>query len=160
MANKRGNRVNRGKAPAQRQSSAQQQRPIAQPLPLDIDPRLIQVEETRIESFRGPVPHPDVLLKYDTVQPGLADRIVAMAEREQAHRHGIVDAAVQANIASDRRGQWMAFTLAALFMIVAVLIGVFASAAAGAILGGLDIATIIGLFLKRERDEKRNSEST
>jgi uncharacterized membrane protein len=35
----------------------------------------------------GPLPSPVLLEQYDQVLPGLAETIVRMAEREQAHRH-------------------------------------------------------------------------
>jgi uncharacterized membrane protein len=38
-------------------------------------------------SFQGPLPPPSILRGYDEISPGAADRIIAMAEREQAHRH-------------------------------------------------------------------------
>ncbi len=34
----------------------------------------------RVEQFSGPVPHPDILKKYDEIMPGLAERLVSMAE--------------------------------------------------------------------------------
>jgi uncharacterized membrane protein len=37
--------------------------------------------------FSGPVPPPDVLAEYARLIPGAPDRILAMAEREQDHRH-------------------------------------------------------------------------
>lgn len=37
--------------------------------------------------FSGPLPSPDVLRDYDTIQPGFAERIFSMAEREQGTRH-------------------------------------------------------------------------
>ncbi|MCS6245397.1 MAG: DUF2335 domain-containing protein [Opitutus sp.] len=41
----------------------------------------------RAESFSGPLPPPDLLEAYERTSSGLADRIVKMAEAEQAHRH-------------------------------------------------------------------------
>lgn len=38
------------------------------------------------EYYTGPLPHPDALKKYDEFMPGLAERIVRMAEKEQAYR--------------------------------------------------------------------------
>jgi uncharacterized membrane protein len=38
-------------------------------------------------SFQGPLPHPSLLDRYDEISPGAAERIIAMAEKEQAHRH-------------------------------------------------------------------------
>jgi uncharacterized membrane protein len=37
--------------------------------------------------YRGPLPPPELFGQYDSVVPGAADRILAMAEKEQAHRH-------------------------------------------------------------------------
>ena len=37
------------------------------------------------EFFSGPLPHPMILNEYEKICPGLADRIVAMAEKDQKH---------------------------------------------------------------------------
>jgi uncharacterized membrane protein len=37
--------------------------------------------------FLGPIPDPAILEKYQTILPGLPERIVAMAEKEQQNRH-------------------------------------------------------------------------
>lgn len=42
--------------------------------------------ETTLVEHRGPLPAPETLQKYNSIFPGLADRIVCMAEREQANR--------------------------------------------------------------------------
>ena len=44
---------------------------------------------TKLEMHRGALPHPDLLVKYENLQPGLADTIVEMAKDEQGHRHRI-----------------------------------------------------------------------
>lgn len=44
---------------------------------------------TRHKSFEGPLPHPEILKRYDEIVPGLAERIVAMAEKEQDARLSI-----------------------------------------------------------------------
>lgn len=49
----------------------------------------------RAESFAGPLPHPDLLKKYDEVLPGTAERILAMAEEEQRIRHEAITADCQ-----------------------------------------------------------------
>lgn len=50
-------------------------------------PSAIQISES--SSFSGPLPPPDLLAEYEQVLPGLADRIVRMAEDEGAHRRFI-----------------------------------------------------------------------
>jgi uncharacterized membrane protein len=44
------------------------------------------IEVTEATSFSGPLPPPDLLAEYEQVIPGLADRIVRMAEEEGRHR--------------------------------------------------------------------------
>lgn len=38
------------------------------------------------EHFSGPLPHPDILEKYEQIVPKAAERILAMAERQADHR--------------------------------------------------------------------------
>lgn len=48
------------------------------------------------EHFEGPIPHPELLERYNSIVPGAAERILQMAEKEQAHRHKI-DAQEESN---------------------------------------------------------------
>ena len=50
---------------------------------------------TKTETFEGPVPHPDILAKYDHIVPGAAERIIQMAENEQRVRHESIKADTQ-----------------------------------------------------------------
>ena len=43
----------------------------------------------RAQSFSGPIPHPDILLKYNGIIPDAADRILKMAEKQATHRQYI-----------------------------------------------------------------------
>jgi len=71
-----------------------------------------QIEETAEEikeelaevraTFIGPIPPPDILRGYDKVLPGLADRIVGMAEAEGSHRRDQERLALDAEIENDR----------------------------------------------------------
>jgi uncharacterized membrane protein len=47
---------------------------------------------------QGPLPAPQDLFAYDQYLPGTADRIIAMAEREQAHRMNQEDMQTRADI--------------------------------------------------------------
>ena len=50
------------------------------------------------QSFSGPLPPPDLLGQYDAILPGLADRIVKMAEKQESHRHELENRVVKAEI--------------------------------------------------------------
>jgi uncharacterized membrane protein len=72
------------------------------------------------QHFEGPLPPPGALEHYDRTLPGLAERIVVMAEqrhemaRSQAtHRRDLEKAVVLSKIGNERLGQVFAFILAA-----------------------------------------------
>ena len=53
----------------------------------------------RVEtSYSGPLPKPDDFAKYEAVQQGAADRILAMAEKQQAHRISCEKMIVEENL--------------------------------------------------------------
>ena len=63
-----------------------------QPLP----PGTIEVTET----FSGPLPHPDLLRKYDSTMPGSAERIFRYVEQEAEHRRVLELTALGAEVDS------------------------------------------------------------
>lgn len=52
----------------------------------------------------GPLPLPDDFARYDEVHPGTAERLLAMAEKEQSHRHELESAESSHDRDQDRRG--------------------------------------------------------
>ena len=46
--------------------------------------KLIQLQQST--SFSGPLPHPEILERYNSAVPGGAERIIAMAEKQSDHR--------------------------------------------------------------------------
>lgn len=46
-----------------------------------------KVSYEEVTAFQGPLPSPDVLAGFEKVLSGSAERIIQMAEKEQAHRH-------------------------------------------------------------------------
>ena len=60
---------------------------------------------------RGPLPPPSELEKIDQIIPGGADRLLRMAEKEQAHR-----------IEGAKRGQYLGWSLAAGAVIAAAVV--------------------------------------
>jgi uncharacterized membrane protein len=50
---------------------------------------------TTATTFSGPIPPPYVLAKYERALPGLADRLVRIAERESEHRRELQRRAIR-----------------------------------------------------------------
>jgi uncharacterized membrane protein len=72
--------------------------------------------KTVSQHFLGPLPPPKLLKDYDKVQPGFAERILGMAEKEQLHRQGVEKKALSSDITIQRTGQIFALLLSLVMM--------------------------------------------
>lgn len=57
------------------------------------------------QEWIGPLPPPDVIERFNAIVPNGAERIFAMAEKEQSHRIAIEDRGLSASIAEAKHGQ-------------------------------------------------------
>lgn len=65
------------------------------------------VEVLAERSWSGALPRPEDFAKFGDVVPDAPERILRMAEIEQAHRISLEAQIVPANQSSGRRGQWL-----------------------------------------------------
>ncbi len=130
-----------------------------QPVKQDIEPSA-QSEEifslTAHEHFVGPLPPPEVLAEYERVVPGLAERIVALAEKEQHERFALAKervslerediAVAKEQISLLKRAQWFGFSFGTATLASSLYLithGEPAGSVATLITG---IATLLGTF--------------
>lgn len=114
---------------------------------------IIEVVRAVAQSYSGPIPPPNMLAEYETVQKGFADRIISMAEKEQANRHVLENKAVDGAIKKDARGQHYA-----LFVSSCVLAGCFfliynGHDAAGTFFGGATLTGLTYIFISGRKKE-------
>lgn len=105
------------------------------------------IQAIRQESFIGPIPHPDMLRGYEQVKSGFAERIVSMAEQEQKHRFECEKKIVNGTVSETKRGQWIAFTIAVLFLIAAVALGLYGHDWLAGVIGGGTIVALVTVFV-------------
>lgn len=99
------------------------------------------------EIFQGPIPAPQILAGYEKTCPGAAERIIKMTENQQSHRFNLENRSLEAEIKSEKRGQWMGFSIVIVFLTIAGLLLYSGQSAAGLItLGGIAVA-LVGLFI-------------
>jgi uncharacterized membrane protein len=106
-------------------------------------------------TWNGPLPPPVALAQYNTAFPGCAERIVRQAEEQSQHRQALEQLTIRANIASQNRGQWMAFVLALLILIGGFGLIFFEKSVLGTVFIGTDIAATVGIFLYGKHDQRR-----
>lgn len=121
----------------------------------------------REESFSGPIPAPETLGRYDEIMPGLADRIVKMAEQQGAHRRQLEQQSVEAQIADARADR----SEARIGQICALLIGLVATLAGsytawqgaewpGGIIGGGGVIGLVSVFILGRKRSSEPAETT
>ncbi len=97
----------------------------------------VQMRQTEIFHRSGPLPTPEEFKEYENVMPGAALRIIALAEKEQQHRHTIEEIETRGIIKILSRGQIYGF-----------VIGLFAMFFAGILVYcGQNIYSIVVLLL-------------
>jgi uncharacterized membrane protein len=63
----------------------------------------LQIQASRTQ-FIGPIPPPEILLKYNEALPNAAERIVAMAESQLKHRQTLERQVIDSNCKAQQRG--------------------------------------------------------
>ena len=99
----------------------------------------------------GPLPTPDILPGYDEVLPGAAERIMRMAEKEQAGALEFGGIAVRAAVADNRRGQVFGFLVALAAFGTASYLGYLGHGTAAAIVGGGTVVALVTVFVTGRR---------
>lgn len=119
--------------------------------------RRLQIIRTLLiqKSHIGPLPDVETLDGYARLIPDGAERIMQMAERQQAHRISLEDKVVSGQITQSNIGQWLAF-----FIGLAALGGAVYCIAIGAEIGGsvLGVGGITGLvtaFIQGRKSQEK-----
>lgn len=112
----------------------------------------------------GPLPDPTSYAAFEQTTPGAGERILKMAESEQAHRHLLEDILTQAKVEDMRklhgavaRGQWFAFLVAIFLLGVCGLLVYTGHPVQGTALSGITLALIIASFVGSGRRRKISS---
>lgn len=107
------------------------------------------------EAYQGPLPHPDLLKKFDEIVPGAAERILSMAEKEQQHRHQLENEVIKKEIAQKGRGLNFGFTLALLIIVVGAYLLIIDKSLQGFSLILGSIGMIIAPFFFRKTNNQK-----
>ena len=101
------------------------------------------------EQFQGPLPSPKHLEQYNKIVPGAANRIIEMAEKEQAHQHEWNNKSLRLASRQTARGQWMAFILSLVLVAVAVWTIFAGHPTVGGIIFGTTVVGLAAAFISQ-----------
>ena len=112
-----------------------------------------------VEQFSGPLPHPQLLKGYNDAFAGCAERVVAMVERQSAHRQQIERMVIESNCNAQSRGQWFAFILG--FLVIGG--GIYLLAEGRSIEGFsaiiLAVGSLIGALIYGRSEQRKEREN-
>jgi len=118
----------------------------------------IAFSATRTDIHVGPLPRPDFLAKYNEIIPDGANRIMLMAERQQEHRFGLENKAMDSQLKQSSRGQIFGFIICLIGLSVSGYMAYLGYAIAGSILGGTGLIGLVSLFVVGKYKQRKNLE--
>jgi uncharacterized membrane protein len=113
--------------------------------------------------YSGPLPHPDILVKYNDAVPGGADRIIAMAEGQVAHRQELEKTVIASNCHAQKSGPIYGFIVCMTAIVGGVYLIQQGKGASGlaAIISALASLAIVFVYgrTKQQQELKKKLES-
>lgn len=103
--------------------------------------------EAHYESYQGPLPRPFDLREYESIVPGAADRILRMAENQSEHRQFLEKAVIRGDSRRAFCGLWVGGFISFSVLVGAVFLIFTGHDVAGAVVCGLDIASLASVFV-------------
>ena len=145
---------------ARENKANRQERRMAQRISNSIE--IATGHQLTVKETSGPIPDPETLRKYNETHPGLAERIVKMAEEESLHRRELEKKIVVAQTTDiqSQRSEIRIGQICALFVAVFGFgCGTYAMAhgaqIGGSVLSGGTLVSLVGAFLLRQHSASK-----
>jgi uncharacterized membrane protein len=97
--------------------------------------------------YSGPIPHPDILRGLEEIVPGSAAKVIQMAVDQGKHRQEMEKYVLRSQTRQSGTGQWLGFTIAMFGIIASVYLIATGHDAAGSVLGGIDLISLVSIFV-------------
>lgn len=121
-------------------------------------------QRTEISHYQGIIPPPDHIELYNKIIPNGADRIMQMAERQQAHRIEIEFTVVKSQQKQSERGQLFGLILGITGLLIAACLALNGHETTGSIIGGSTVISLVSVFVigktKQRNDLKTKKEAS
>lgn len=112
-------------------------------------------------SYADLIPPASILMEYEELLPGSAERLIRMAEQEQMHRHRLETESIEQDAKASRVGQTVTILVIACSVAAGIYLSLQNAEFAGAVIGGLGVlAPLITYFAYRASSGDTNSEKS
>lgn len=114
----------------------------------------ITAQQTTV-TFRGHLPPPEILQAYNIAVPNGGERVMAMAERQSAHRQEIEKTVINSNVAVQKIGVVSAFVITITALILGFILILYDKNVSGFLLMMGSIGSLVGTFIYGRRSQER-----
>lgn len=98
-------------------------------------------------SHSGPLPDAETLIKYDSVIPNGADRIMKMAEAQQSHRMSIENKVITSQSSQSKLGQIFGLIIGIVGIGSGTFLAVNGETTVGGIIAGGTVVSLVSVFV-------------
>ena len=128
----------------------------------------VSIEERFVgQTFTGPLPHPSILVGYNNIQKGFADRIITLAEQEASHRHEMdkefLNASIQATkdeAIEARMGQIFGLIIGLTAIIAGSYTAIQGAPVTGSLIGTSGVVGLVSAFILGRKKSDNNNDET
>ncbi len=113
---------------------------------------------TATASYYGPIPPASEMAKYEDIQPGMADRIMAMAEKQSEHRQNIEKIVITNDARKSLLGVVFAFIICMSCLIIAGLCFYWDKNGLGVFISSFGLTSVVGTFIYGTRSNRKERE--
>lgn len=98
-------------------------------------------------AFHGPMPPPSLLLGYENIVPGAAERILRMAEEDSKHMREMDKAALDAAAREVKRGQIFGLLIGLAALGASMLAIAMGAPTVAGVIGGTTVVGLVSVFI-------------
>ena len=111
------------------------------------------------KSHSGPLPDAETLIKYDSVIPEGADRIMKMAENQQSHRISIESSLLSSQSYQSKLGQIFGLIIGLAGIGCGTYLASIGQDVVGSIIAGGTVVSLVSVFVLGKKAQKKKSEN-
>ena len=124
-----------------------------------------KVSSQQVAIYQSPLPPAQELEALKNVDPDLPKRLMAMAEKEQSHKHATESRLVEINEKTIRenqrlvgRGQWLGFTIGIVTVVAGSITGIMGAQFTGGFIGTGGVVALAATFIYGSRQHPSSGE--
>lgn len=112
-----------------------------------------------LEMHYGPIPHPEILKKYEELDKGAAKLIIENGVQESVHRREMEKSFFKKSERDKKRGQYLGFLIGTIVISGGVWLINGGHAITGTLLSGTSLLGLVGSFTSNESDNQSKKTS-